>query len=167
MYTKWILIDHNALLWAVSSAPLWDWESGKWLKKMAGKSDNTLDLLPEDMSPSCFGERKLTQWSKRQGYNFFVQGYLYQHTMGKLWQRPNVSNWCRRMRCRIHCMHVLMPQPNWLPSTAEKSCPNQIICLKPSVHLHDCGLVVNPYFSSSVKPLMPRSVVKALLAYWK
>ena len=54
MYTKWMLINHNAVLWVVSSTPLWDWESGKRPKKMAaGKSYNTLDLLPEDMSLSC------------------------------------------------------------------------------------------------------------------
>ena len=40
-------------------------------KDDAAKCKSTLDLLPEDLSLSCFGEGKLTQRSKRQGYCFF------------------------------------------------------------------------------------------------
>ena len=55
---------HNALLPAVSSAPFG--ESGRRPKKMAvAESKSTLDLLPEDLLLLCFGERKLTQRSKR------------------------------------------------------------------------------------------------------
>ena len=43
----------------------------------AAECKSSLDLLPEDLSLSCFGEEKLTQRSKRQGYRFFVQGYLH------------------------------------------------------------------------------------------
>ena len=49
------------------------WESGKRPEKIAAaECKSTLDLLPEDLSLSCFGEGKLTQRSKRQGYRFFV-----------------------------------------------------------------------------------------------
>ena len=40
-------------------------------KDDAAECKSTLDLLPEDLSLSCFGEGKLTQMSKRQGYQFF------------------------------------------------------------------------------------------------
>ena len=39
-------------------------------KDDAAECKSTLDLLPEDLSLSCFGEGKLTQRSKRQGYRF-------------------------------------------------------------------------------------------------
>ena len=54
----------------VSSAPFG--ESGKRPEKMAAaECKSTLNLLPEDLSLSYFGEGKLTQRSKRQGYRFF------------------------------------------------------------------------------------------------
>ena len=40
-------------------------------KDDAAECKSTLDLLPEDLSLSCFGEGKLTQRSKRQGYRVF------------------------------------------------------------------------------------------------
>ena len=41
-------------------------------KDDAAECKSTLDLLPEDLSLSCFGEGKLTQRSKRQGYRFLL-----------------------------------------------------------------------------------------------
>ena len=40
-------------------------------KDDAAECKSTLDLLPEDLSLSCFGEGKLTQRSIRQGYHVF------------------------------------------------------------------------------------------------
>ena len=41
-------------------------------KDDAAECKSTLDLLPEDLSLSCFGEGTLTQRSKRQGYRVCV-----------------------------------------------------------------------------------------------
>ena len=41
-------------------------------KDDAAECKSNLDLLPEDLSLSCFGEGKLTQRSKQQGYRFFL-----------------------------------------------------------------------------------------------
>ena len=49
--------------------PFWGvWQATR--KDDAAECKSTLDLLPEDLSLSCFGEGKLTQRSKRQGYLF-------------------------------------------------------------------------------------------------
>ena len=46
-------------------------------KDDAAKCKSTLDLLPEDLSLSCFGEGKLTQRSKQQGYRVFLCAMLF------------------------------------------------------------------------------------------
>ena len=49
--------------------PFWGvWQVTR--KDAAAECKSTLDLLPEDPSLSCFGEGKLTQRSKWQGYRF-------------------------------------------------------------------------------------------------
>ena len=117
---------HNAPLPAVSSAPFW--ESGKRPEKMAAAECNsTLDLLPEDLSLSCFGEGKLHTKVKTARLPFLFVCFLckgtctnwvYPNTMETLWQRRSVIGRCGRTRRRMHCTCVLMPQRNWFPSAA-------------------------------------------------
>ena len=61
-------IDHSTTQHKLR--PFWGvWQATR--KDDAAECKSTLDLLPEDLSLSCFGEGKLTQMSKRQGYQFF------------------------------------------------------------------------------------------------
>ena len=63
------LIDHSTMQRKLRPF-LGVWQATR--KDDAAKCKSTLDLLPEDLSLSCFGEGKLTQRSKRQGYCFCV-----------------------------------------------------------------------------------------------
>ena len=64
---KYCIIDHSTT--QCKLRPFWGvWQVTR--KDDAAECKSNLDLLPEDLSLSCFGEGKLTQRSKWQGYRF-------------------------------------------------------------------------------------------------
>ena len=65
----WHIIDHSTTLRKLRPF-LGVWQVTR--KDDAAECKSTLDLLPVDLSLSCFGEGKLTQRSKRQGYRVFL-----------------------------------------------------------------------------------------------
>ena len=66
--TNETIIDHSTMQRKLRPF-LGVWQATR--KDDAAECKSTLDLLPEDLSLSCFGEGKLTQRSKRQGYQYF------------------------------------------------------------------------------------------------
>ena len=88
-------------------------------------SSNTLDLLPEDLSLACFGEIKLTQRCKRQGYRFFVQGYMHKISVsahhGEVVAKANCFRSMRKSEAP-HALQVCFDRASGLISLSKCSC---------------------------------------------
>ncbi|KAK7484626.1 hypothetical protein BaRGS_00024152 [Batillaria attramentaria] len=90
----------------------------------ADNSANSLSLVPEDLTLGCFGTN-LTQRAKRQGYRFFVQGYLHKINITDHHGEASVSAKCfRSMRKseRPHSLRVCFDPAMKLINISKCSC---------------------------------------------
>ena len=91
----------------------------------ATECESALDLSPEDLSLSCFAERKLTQRSKRQGYCFFVQKFLHKLSVSEHHGEVVAKAKCfqsMRKNEAPHAMHVCFDAAKKLISLGSCGC---------------------------------------------